>query len=112
VTAAFVIACLALSLSTAGFVAHVIQSYREPARRRTMIRLCEVAVAIDEALHKGQVPAELQQELCNAADDYLAGEELSRNRPSSITPAPAPDQVSHVEHRSTWDDLRESRSES
>lgn len=43
-------------------------------------RVCDAAVRIDEYLHTStKIPRDLRRELCDAVDDYLAGEELPRN---------------------------------
>jgi hypothetical protein len=54
------------------------------AKERIAYRLCAAALAADEALpHDEAAMAQpWRRELCNAADDYFAGEELPRNAPS------------------------------
>lgn len=73
---------------------------REPmtAKERIQHRLCAAALVADEALpHTDEAMVQpWRKELCNAADDYWAGEELPRNRPPAAAPPSSTPRDPHV----------------
>lgn len=60
----------------------ITQKDREARAVRIMRRVCEAACEADEQLHKKKLfpRSAWRKELCDAVDDYLAGEELPRNK--------------------------------